>query len=300
MTWPAWPGAALSDVVPFVVVVLLGLVPSRYEPSSSFFANQRWGYRGIVIVMGVITTLNLVPLPRGAFTSGWPRWAIAPVSVAVILIASVWAVVRWSQRRPWRALGFEPSTALYHWLWAMRIALGIASALAVLTFVARSLAPGGPPPSTLSPEPLPLAWTDLVAWYSLVAVFGPFAEELIFRGLAYGPLFRKFGAAGAAVVTAVFWAASHSLTLSYFSVIRSIFVLIVGIIYAEIYRRRESLVPTVTFHIVGNSASVLLRDPSLFGRLPAVGAWVGLWVLSVVLFRIARRSATGPRDLASP
>ena len=37
----------------------------------------------------------------------------------------------------------------------------------------------------------------------------PAAEELFFRGVAYGPLFRKFGVAGATVSSAALWAAGH-------------------------------------------------------------------------------------------
>jgi len=179
----------------------------------------------------------------------------------LLIMVSVWAPVRWRHRRPWRALGFEPSTAPYNALWALRIALGLGSAFAVLALWARRHSSGI---HNAASVPLPTTshgqLGDFLAWYVIAAVLGPIAEEMVFRGFAYGLLFRKFGPAGAAVASAALWAAGHSMRLSYGSAFKTLFLVIVGIVYAEVYRRRQSLFPTVAFHIVGNSASVLIRD----------------------------------------
>jgi len=282
----------LTSVVPFIAVILMGFVPSRHEPESSFLANQRWRYRDLVIVMGVVTLMNFVPVPRGSFTDGWPRWAIIPALIAFLIMASVWAAVRWRQPRPWRALGFEPSTAPYNALWALRIALGLASAFAVLGLWARRASA----PLQAWPQGRP---SDFLAMYVIAAILGPIAEEMVFRGLAYGLLFRKFGRAGAAVASAALWAVSHSLMLSYFSAAKIVFTVVVGIVYAEVYRRRQSLVPTVAFHIVGNSVGVLVGNRYLSSLVPFAGAWVGLWVVCAVLFQVVRgsRSAKNPEYL---
>ena len=290
--WPVRPSAeTLTDVVPFVAVLLMGFVPSRHQPESSFLASQRWRYRDLIIVFGVITVINFVPIPAGSFTPGGPLWAIIDASIVLLIMVSVWAPVRWRHRRPWRALGFEPSTALYNALWALRIALGLGSAFAVLALWARRHSSGI---HNAASVPLPTTshgqLGDFLAWYVIAAVLGPIAEEMVFRGFAYGLLFRKFGPAGAAVASAALWAAGHSMRLSYGSAFKTLFLVMVGIVYAEVYRRRQSLFPTVAFHIVGNSASVLIRDRYLSGLVPFAGAWVGLWALSAVLFQVVCRS----------
>jgi len=281
----------LTSVVPFIAVILMGFVPSRHEPESSFLANQRWRYRDLVIVMGVVTLMNFVPVPRGSFTDGWPRWAIIPALIAFLIMASVWAPVRWRQPRPWRALGFEPSTALYNALWALRIALGLAAAFAVFGLWVRrhssSVHTATSTPLLVGPQG---HLSDFLAMYVIAAVLSPVVEEMVFRGLAYGLLFRKFGRAGAAVASAALWAVGHAVTLSYTGAVKILFTVMMGIVYAEVYRRRQSLVPTVAFHIVSNSASVLIGNRYLSGLVSFASAWVGLWLLSVVLFQVVCRS----------
>src|SRR5262249_16587457 len=174
MTWAVMPTTYdLTSLIPFVAVVLMGFAPSRHEPESSFLANQRWCYRDLVVVIGVITALGFLPVPRGSFTDGWPRWAIIPALIALLIMASVWAAVRWRQPRPWRALGFEPSTAPYNALWALRIALGLASAFAVLGLWARRASA----PLQAWPQGRP---SDFLAMYVIAAILGPIAEEMVF------------------------------------------------------------------------------------------------------------------------
>ena len=126
---------------------------------------------------------------------------------------------------------------------------------------------------------------DFIAAFAVVALLLPVAEELVFRGIAYGPLFRKFGPIGAAVGTAVFWAGAHYEGPSVASTFRVAEVFVLGVVYAEVYRRRESIVPTVTFHIVGNTASVFIGDPHLQTLLPLGFSAVVLWIGSIVAFR---------------
>jgi len=124
----------------------------------------------------------------------------------------------------------------------------------------------------------------------VTTVLAPVSEELFFRGLAYGPLFRKFGAAGAAVGSALLWAAAHGSTFSYISVVRMSWVLILGVVYAETYRRRESLIPTIAFHIIENTTAVLLVDWRYLPSLVAFSAVsTSLWIMSAVLFHRVRR-----------
>src|SRR5207249_10266943 len=145
-----------------------------------------------------------------------------------IMIASVWGVVRHKHDRPWRALGLDPNTALYQTLWSLRIALGITSVILLLRLSTLS---GGVSWPT-SPESH-AKFSDLLAAYFVVTVLGPFAEELFFRVLAYGPLLRKFGAAGATVGTAALWSVTHVSDITYNSASKIVFTLIVGMVFAE-------------------------------------------------------------------
>ena len=289
---------ALTAVLPLIVVVMVaGLVPSRYEPNALFLASQRWGYRDIVIVLDVITVGQFVSPPGVSRATGIWRWAIDNGSTALLITASVWSVVRWRHRRPWRALGFDPTTAFYNTLWALRIGLGVASVLTVFVLLVRL---GAPAIHNATSAPPRAVWHDqlggFIAAVVVTTVLTPVAEELFFRGVAYRPLFRKFGAAGAAVASAALWAAGHYSGLSYSSIFKMSWVLVMGIVYAEVYRRRESLVPTVTFHIVGNTTAFFIRDQYLATLVPLACVSVGLWIMSAVLFHMFSRSRTSATD----
>ena len=90
--------------------------------------------------------------------------------------------------------------------------------------------------------------------------------------------------------SAVLWATAHYSSLSVGSAGRTSVALVLGIIYAEVYRRRESLVPTVVFHIVQNTTAFFIRDPHLVILVPLAGVLGGLWVMSAVLFHVFNRS----------
>jgi len=142
-------------------------------------------------------------------------------------------------------------------------------------------------------------WRDqfgaFLAAYSVRTILIPIAEEMLFRGLAYGPLFRKFGVSGAAIGSAALWAIVHYAGPSYSSALRMAVLFVVGIIYAEVYRHRESLFPTAIFHIAFNTAGVLVRSSDLGTLVPVTAAVVGLWIISAVLFRVSSRARATAR-----
>src|SRR3989442_7634119 len=110
----------LITIVSLGVLLLVGLVPSRHEPDSSFLANQRWRYRDLIIVWGVLTAVDFAPSPSVSRMTGLPLWAIDGLAT-ILFAATVCGDVRWKHRRPWRALGFDQSTAFYDTVWSLRI-----------------------------------------------------------------------------------------------------------------------------------------------------------------------------------
>ena len=141
MTWDARPiSEALTAVLPLIVAVIAAaLVPSRGEPDSPFFANQRWHYRDVIIVLGAITASQFVSAHNGTKATEMWLWAIDNGSTELLIIASVWGVVRWKHRRPWRALGLDPTTAIGNTLWSLRIGLGVVSVFTLFVVLVRQV-----------------------------------------------------------------------------------------------------------------------------------------------------------------
>ncbi|MDR5682553.1 MAG: CPBP family intramembrane glutamic endopeptidase [Armatimonadota bacterium] len=91
-----------------------------------------------------------------------------------------------------------------------------------------------------------------VAWFAfLVCVLVPVAEETFFRGLAYPPLRRRYGAPLAMVVTAVVFGAAH------FQIVNFLPITLLGCILAVLYERTGSLLPAIVLHGLNNLAALI-------------------------------------------
>src|SRR5215510_16173552 len=106
------------------LVLAGGLAPNLYLPASSWFGQQRWRYRDVMLLCTVFTAITVLPSPD---LSEVGHSVMVERALGLFMIVSVWAVIKRRQSHPWRALGFDSGTALMHALWALRIALAIAS-----------------------------------------------------------------------------------------------------------------------------------------------------------------------------
>jgi len=79
-------------------------------------------------------------------------------------------------------------------------------------------------------------------------IMAPIAEECVFRGLLYSPLYRKVGRYMAIILTSLIWTHGHFLPL-----IPSIGLFINGVILCWLYDRRGSLIHPIGFHMFQNS-----------------------------------------------
>jgi uncharacterized protein len=105
-------------------------------------------------------------------------------------------------------------------------------------------------------------WFDAdLAWGPTVAVavtlvgsilFAPIFEELIFRGVLYGSLRTRLSWPLAALGSALVFAVAHG-----YGVVGFASVLLSGILWAWVYERTGSLLPSILAHVVNNAAVAL-------------------------------------------
>jgi hypothetical protein len=80
-------------------------------------------------------------------------------------------------------------------------------------------------------------------------VFAPIFEEVIFRGLFFATLRRRFGFVAAALISATVFAVAHGYgVLGFASVLWS------GILWAWVYERSGSVLPGILAHMLNNAA----------------------------------------------
>jgi membrane protease YdiL (CAAX protease family) len=90
-------------------------------------------------------------------------------------------------------------------------------------------------------------------------VFAPLFEELIFRGLLYGTLRTRLAWPLAATTSGLVFALAHG-----YGVIGFLSVFLSGVLWAWVYERTGSLLPSILAHVANNAAvaitlTVLLR-----------------------------------------
>jgi membrane protease YdiL (CAAX protease family) len=85
----------------------------------------------------------------------------------------------------------------------------------------------------------------------LVCVLVPVAEETFFRGFAYPPLRRRYGALPAMVATAVVFGILHVQIVNFLP------ITLLGFILVLLYERTGSLLPPIVLHAVNNLAALI-------------------------------------------
>jgi CAAX protease family protein len=114
-----------------------------------------------------------------------------------------------------------------------------------------------------NPEQVPSDVKGAYLAVSGVVVVGlaPLAEEAFFRGFLYKGLRRRFAVWPAALISASFFGLVHFAGLTYLLIIPSLIV--VGVVLALVYERRQSLMASVAAHAVFNLIGFLFIA---FGR----------------------------------
>lgn len=86
----------------------------------------------------------------------------------------------------------------------------------------------------------------------LVAVIGPIAEEIIFRGVTYGAFRKYLGVRWGLVFSALLFAGLH------FDLMSFVPILVLGVMLGWLYEQTGSLVPSMAVHMIHNGAMFLM------------------------------------------
>ena len=86
----------------------------------------------------------------------------------------------------------------------------------------------------------------------VIGLFGPFCEEIFFRGFALPVFARRYGLWGGILISAVLFSVFH------FSIGAFVPIFIFGIVLAWLYVRTGSIYPSMVAHSVQNIVATLL------------------------------------------
>ncbi len=179
---------------------------------------------------------------------------VGPLTGAASLLGNlitVGAIALWLRGRNWLkdALGLRPGTV--NWWTAAGLTLVLIITADLLTvLLGRSVVP---------PQLAPLFATPANAfvWGLAVVAGAPLAEELVYRGVVYGAVLRRWGISAAYLITVVVFAFVHVMTygLDWYSLAQ---VLVLSVFLTGIRAVSRSLIPCIISHVVANLYATLV------------------------------------------
>lgn len=234
----------------------------RSAPPSPLALRPALQIIGVALIVtiigygGVLLGLWLVPILRiHAFSI--LAWTVPILSL--VMIASMALFLR-KHTISWQSLGFHrPTKRLLHLLWqipVMFIVLIVVQAL-VAALTQTDPRPGDSGSENLFGEIPPLAVAALAIG---IGVLTPFWEEVIFRGVIYGGLRRKFSVLPSLLLAGIVFALAHGypILLPY--------MLTLGVTLALLYQFHRTLWASFIAHAVLNCFVVGLTLLTLFAR----------------------------------
>jgi membrane protease YdiL (CAAX protease family) len=230
------PGSSIGDLEPLVSRVRLG--------------DIGWLFLGSTVA--TILAMVVVSLAHGS------RFISA---VAAVGVGNIWYLARYawlSPRRGWADLRQRFAPIDHRVL--MGCALGGAALVFGFTGLEELLEWGGIKLADLSSPPFaPSHLSQLPAAVITIAIIGPLAEELLFRGLLLDWLRRKMPTWGAVVIVGVIFSLAHGIAIKsgLAGWLQCAYRVLMGITAAVLTVRFQSLRPSFVFHATINLIGVV-------------------------------------------
>lgn len=224
-------------------------------PSNSPLEGKEvhWSFVDILKIEGLYILFTLlIPMPHKFSANRWQmqltQWIALALTYASYRHFNFWPDytyfgLRWSDFKRYFSQGV---------IWGVLVKV-VPTALAIM--VVLIAAQFIPIEGDMGNNPLPnLARLDAV-WILLaidIAFVVPVFEEVIFRGLLYGLMRKRYGVKRAIIFSSLVFGLMHGLGFVI------VFAVLAGIGFALLYERTGSLAPCIIAHVVGNLASVLI------------------------------------------
>ena len=177
-------------------------------------------------------------------------WLLVVTAIFVLLPRALGAIPFFS--------GDTPRAVLRGFLWAIP-AWFVATLLGVIVEKILALFNVTPEPQTVEQV---IGGANPVIVVVAVVVVAPIAEEVFFRGVAFGAWAREYGPRRAVVMSAVLFAVIHA------SLAALVPIFVLGLALAVIYWRTRNLASSIALHATFNTISVVIALLVRYGVFP--------------------------------
>lgn len=240
-------------------------VNRKNQKKSSPITNVPWGWKMlafvifwygiasmflaifILVVTGVVDPLSEEPMKVGSDAEN-----LFIICMGLITLAGIFAVLA-PKKKFLSSLGFRKFSikkAAIAILITLLVMYGVNLAL---EFIMESLVRGYDASKEYGPDPA--TWSSWwLATFAAVAI-APVLEEVVFRGVAFPVIARRFGLIVAAIIVSLVFAAGH------WSLVGSPATFTVGLILCYMYVHFRSIIPGILLHTANNLLFMLSVIP---------------------------------------
>ncbi len=219
-----------------------------------------WGARHVVL--GVLLFIGCLLVAITLYEAA--KWAlgvdpgleydlvILGIIISVLMLVAAWDMGPRAHKTPFASLGLglPRRRALFYMALPIPVFLASLAFTVAYTAVVSALGWHGLEPPDTPLGDIEIAGAILIPIFLLVVLFGPFAEEVLFRGFIYPGIANSFGPIKAALVTSALFALAHQQV----GVMIPIFV--TGLMLAWLYHRSGSIWPSFIAHGTQNALAL--------------------------------------------
>ena len=240
------------------------------RPSLPFAATRKppapWKVRDAFLIMGcglaylvtlLIVTLGLFQLQAVDGQAPDIKAAVSGFVLAgfyLFLLWLIWMLIVKRYRCTWRTVGLR--FAGWQWIAAVPLVFALLTFSFVLMYrgMVAVFGPAVHWPRVLTSTTVDAAHQPLLDAVVILTgvILTPLTEELLFRGVLYQALRRSMPVGGAALLSALIFAAMH-FTLALF-----IPLTVMGLVLALLYERSGSLLPSMLVHACNNAIILII------------------------------------------
>jgi len=249
----------LAYLAAFVSGVRLFPVPERRPAAWNIWDVAKaaaTAYLVMGIVNGIVTAL--LGLAAGPHTAGLDEAYIIVAQAVVLHLAILALAIGFVMARhgDTRAMGFTGRgwhVGLLHGVLGYAAILPAFYATIALSVWLMSLFSIGPTPNPIIPA-LRQAGTGWFTWVAVfvITIFGPFTEEVFFRGYLYPAMRRRLSVWPAILINGFLFSIIHV------SITDFLPILLLGVALAFLFEKTRSLVSCTAFHVLNNSLQMAI------------------------------------------
>lgn len=235
---------------PVLLLLLLSLLRDRFEPENRTIKTCSWSLLPGIIVIGLFLSGEVIrSLWYANLIPGLKEYQYNPTNVEVfafiyflLLMLSAYLFLRHVYKVSLTTL-FDYKSVNFYFLTKLYVILSVIN-ISSIRLLDLNLFLNQQEVAELAKS---FDVTHSVLFIITSIIIGPIAEELIFRGLIYSPLYRKVGRTSAIILSSLIWTQGHFASLK-----ASIGIFAVGLLLAWLYDRKGSLIYPLGFHMFKN------------------------------------------------